>query len=244
MLHAPENAVLYSTWEWDRIVQSRSRFYTKNMKSLIGYAARQAHKYGVRGSRLYAAKEALAVLEEELHKTRSDTYVEERVVRLQELRDRLPIGEHAKIVTLEGTNGRMEEYYELCGKRLQFTAPINLYAQMLRSFISEYGDRSKQAEKNQGVDWKALSHAYRAAYQVLHILRDGGFEYPMPETDILRDIKAGNIPFVKVSEGLEELIAYVKDLSESSTLPEHVDGSFWEEFLEEVYARHYHSWWR
>jgi len=62
MLHAPPECIIDSSPIWRRIVKNRSKFYTKNLKAFIGYARRQASKYGTRGSRLNAAQEMMDLL--------------------------------------------------------------------------------------------------------------------------------------------------------------------------------------
>jgi len=44
MLHAPENMILQKTKIWDEILLNKQKFYTKNLKSFIDYARRQASK--------------------------------------------------------------------------------------------------------------------------------------------------------------------------------------------------------
>ena len=48
MLHAPENMILQKSIIWDAIVKNKQKFYTKNLKSFIDYARRQASKYGIK----------------------------------------------------------------------------------------------------------------------------------------------------------------------------------------------------
>lgn len=244
MLHAPMKYLEKTSWEWNYIVNNKDRFYTKNMKSLLGYAARQAHKYGVKGSRLAAVKDVVRCMEEAMATL---TCAPEPFiigeVRMKHITEFLPTNEYCYFTETDGANGEKETVYVVAGKMLQMTASVTHYLPMLDAFINEYGGRARMAEQNQGVDWKALSHAYRACYQALHIYRDGGFEYPMPETDILLEIKTGKMPFDKVASGLEELIVYVKELADQSSYPDHVDMHFWQNRMMEIYARNFNDWW-
>ena len=45
--------------------KNRQQFYTKNLKSFIDYARRQASKYGIKGSRINAALQILELLKTE-----------------------------------------------------------------------------------------------------------------------------------------------------------------------------------
>jgi predicted nucleotidyltransferase len=60
MLHG--NLETIQTPIWRELKSRRREFYTKNMRAFVGYARKQAAKYGVKGSRLDAAREALAFL--------------------------------------------------------------------------------------------------------------------------------------------------------------------------------------
>ena len=62
MLHAPTKFYIESTGIWDELVANRHLFYTRNLKAFVGYARRQAAKYGVKGSRLAEAKAVVTFL--------------------------------------------------------------------------------------------------------------------------------------------------------------------------------------
>lgn len=48
---------------WEEIVANRKLFYTKSMKSYIGYVKQQANKYGIKGSRVNSLKNVIESLE-------------------------------------------------------------------------------------------------------------------------------------------------------------------------------------
>ena len=61
MLHAPDSMILKKSKIWEEIVKNKQKFYTKNLKSFIDYARRQASKYGIKGSRINAALQVLEI---------------------------------------------------------------------------------------------------------------------------------------------------------------------------------------
>jgi predicted nucleotidyltransferase len=69
MLHAPDNMILEKSIVWDGIIRNRYRFYTKNLKAFIGYARKQAAKYGISSGRLGNLKKVIKVLEKYEEKT-------------------------------------------------------------------------------------------------------------------------------------------------------------------------------
>jgi len=112
------------------------------------------------------------------------------------------------------------------------TAKASEYVYTFKKYYESYGDRARLAEKNEGVDWKAVSHALRAGYQTRHIFAVGGFSYPLPETDFLMKVKLGELSYINVvAPALEDLIDELEGLSRLSPLPEKVDRKFWDEFL-------------
>jgi hypothetical protein len=212
MLHAPSSAWLSSSWQWEYLVNRRSMFYTKNLSSLVGYARKQASKYGVKGSRLAEAKAVLSVMESAL--------AANPTLKVLDLLPLLPVGEHCGMMEAKGVS-----FYQVCGRKLTLNAAVHHYVPMVETFIEEYGARAKQAESNEGVDWKAVSHAFRAAFQVKGILKDGDFSYPLPETEFLRAVKSGSLHFKnEVGPKLDEVMDEVEALSAASTLPESVDS--------------------
>lgn len=225
MLHAPRSALLETSLTWASLTSNRQRFYTRNLRSLVGYARRQAAKYGVKGGRLSDARQVLEILKAAGERT-----------RIGELD--LPTLEHGRWTAEyhEVHHPRGVRYYEICGKRLQATARAEHYVETMEKFVDEYGHRAKLAERNEGIDWKAISHALRAGYQTYYILTDRGFEYPLPETGYLVKVKRGEVPFAKAGAALEELIARVEDLSANSPLPERADRDWWERWLYNVMA--------
>lgn len=212
MLHAPKSAWREATPEWEYLVSMRRVFYTKNLTSLVGYARRQAAKYGVKGSRLAEVKQVLTVMQDIL----SDR---PKTVRVRDVMHLLPVSENCGKVMHEGV-----ELYSVCGRKFTMGAFLEHYVPMLEKFIEEYGARARQAEQNEGVDWKAISHAFRAAFQVRAMLTEGDFTYPLRETEFLCQVKNGGLHFRnEVAPKLDDLMTEVEQLTAASNLPDKVD---------------------
>lgn len=219
MLHAPKSMILESSDMWELIVSNREEFYTKNLKAFVGYARRQASKYGIKGSRLNSADEVLSIL--------SLCNIQEK--RLSDIWDDLPDIEH--IHKIYNEHSQLREY-QVCGKKFQETVKISYVIPILEKFIKEYGNRARQARDNQNIDWKAISHALRAAYQVKELLTNNTITFPLEKADLIRDIKQGGRDYMNfVSPLLEDLMDEVEELSEKSALPEKVDRGFWDDVV-------------
>jgi len=225
MLHAPDDMILTCSPLWDEIVLNRKKFYTKNLKAFIGYARRQASKYGIKGSRLNAAKLVVDYLE---HFNNSD--------KLSTAWKDLPSGDHLHLL---GINQNGIQQYQVCGKTLQETQTIGYTIEILKRFYKEYGKRAELAAQNKGIDWKAVSHALRAAYQVRQLLVEGTIVFPLKEANYLRKVKQGLTNYASdAAPTLERVMEEVEGLSLKSTLPEKSDYKFWNNFLEEKVRKH------
>lgn len=226
MLHAPQSMLICDSPTWQRIVSERQRFYTRNLKAFVGYARRQAAKYGVKGSRLNAAKQVWEYLMR---------YAPDQ--RMEEIWLDLPIGEYLHKLP-NGVTG--EEEYEVCGRRIQRTTHIKHALPIVENFWKNYGARAEQAARNEGIDFKACSHALRAAYQVKSILTLGTIVFPLPEADYLRTVKQGKLHYQReVAPELERVMDEVEALSAASTLPESVDRAYWDRFIVEELERRF-----
>lgn len=219
MLHAPRATILYESQIWERIVLERHRFYTKDLKAFVGYARRQAAKYGIKGSRLNAAGDVIECLKQE---NAANT--------LSEIWFRLPKGEHIHFLDREKPNNLRQ--YQVVGKRFQETVKVGYVLPILERFYDEYGKRAQQAARNEGIDWKAISHALRAAYQTREILTQQTIIFPLKEAPFLTQVKKGELDYLtQVVPILEELMDEVEKLSEANTLPQKVNRKYWDKFI-------------
>lgn len=225
MLHAPDNMILESSPIWYQIVSRRQRFYTKNLKAFVGYARRQASKYGIKGSRLNDAKRVLEFLDNYMF----SEFEYNPNPRISSIWEVLPTGEH---IIKYPPNENNIRYYEVCGRKIGETELITNARVVVINFINKYGERAKQAANNEGIDWKAISHAFRAAFQVKQILTEGTITFPLKEAKLLLDIKQGKLDYqTVVAPELELLIEEVEMLSAKSSLPDKVDRAYWDKFI-------------
>lgn len=218
MLHAAPQHLLETSEIWEQIVSERHRFYTKSLKAFIGYARRQASKYGIKGSRLDAAKSIIDMLISIPSQT-----------RLEMLWDKLPNGEHLHHIEPSPNSVRQ---YQVCGKKFQETQTAEYALSILTKFYTDYGKRAQQAAENKGIDWKAVSHAIRAAFQVKDLLTKKTITFPLEYAGLLLDIKAGKMDYTtEAAPLLDTLMDEVEALAAESSLPEKADHKFWENFI-------------
>lgn len=219
MIHAPAKMFLHAHAIWWELQAYKSHFYSKSVHSFIGYAMGQAAKYGVKGSRLNDAKAVLEWLEKQ-----------PATAKLLECDlATFPQGEHIRLMPSD--NPLVQNQYDVCGRKIQLTSRVQYAAEIVNHFYSNYGERAKQAARDEGIDWKAVSHAFRAAYQMRELFTDGTITFPRPEAKLLTEIKTGQRKYLDVAPMLEDLIDEVKALREWSKFPEKPDRQFWDNFL-------------
>lgn len=232
MLSAPPDKWVESSGLWERLHKNRKRFYTKNMQSFLGYAKSQSSKYSSRIERLTEVEAILLILR------RPDTIsCEQR--RLSEIWDALPESTNAVKTINERNTNADKRAYVVCGRELQATVTVWHAYQVIESIRDSYGERVHKA-KDGLIDWKALAHAFRVAYQAKEIVTTGNLVFPLANAEFLREMRLGKIDFMKngLDKQLDDLIIEVQELMDKSDLPERVDSVWIDQFVLEAYACH------
>jgi hypothetical protein len=225
MLHADGEQLITYNHEWSEIYDNRKKFYTKNMKAFLGYCQKQAAKYGMKGSRLNSAE----VLMEYLYRFDGDT-------RMFKIWKEMPEDENMKHVANDGGSLRVQTF-NFCGKQIQATTKVSYITEMVQKFYDAYGDRAIQAKNNEGVDWKAMSHAIRSAVQLEEIYSTWDLKFPLQHAELLKDIKLGVHPFDKVLSYLESHVETVHSLAEDSFFPDCVDKEWVKKFTLKIITK-------
>lgn len=164
------------------------------------YCLGQAKKYGIKGSRLGALK-AMLRKARELCPAPEGRRLGEYIARLAEhsLDDSF-----CRIAQKDG-----EEMLLLCCKFHPSNIKMQEFFRRLEADMARFGHRALEAEKNQGIDWKALSHGLRAIFQREELLAEGGLHFPLARRAELLAVKLGQRPWADIerdiTEGLERL---------------------------------------
>lgn len=230
MLFTPKP--LISSPLWDEIRAHKDLLLTKRSAAFVGYCRTQANKYGIKGSRVAAAKEAMEMFK--AHLDRLGT-----TARVGEIGDcLLPlIGEHTQIVDLETTQGHSERFIDCCNRKVSFGNTIKAAYEVYARIYDNYGKRARLAQTNEGIDWKALSHAVRVANEALELLSTANVTFPLPNAAHILDIKRGLLPYDEVANEIERLLVEVESASESSTLRDEADQAFIDNLVQREYKQ-------
>lgn len=230
MLHCSGGDVSLRSPTWDFLRVNRHRFYTRHMRGQMGFAKSQAVKYAMRADRMAAVEQVIASLEQ---------MVASGVGRLYQAWAALPDGEHIRRVIPEHSrDGVDKRVYEVAGKGLPATITPAYGLEILTKLRDQYGDRVRAARSMDNRDMKSISHSFRVGYQLLGIFQRGGFNYPLPESDLIRAIKEGRASYLDdhLDDKLHALIAEVEKAAEASALPERVDQGWLDEIVLDAYG--------
>lgn len=250
MLHTPAEMVVSSELPdvWKFIQDNRSRFYTTNMKSYLGYVRKQAGKYGVKGSRLAELKRVLEVIRdipEWKHEDRPKDKAHNQRWKVAEIAHKLPLSEFLFWSDFVDEKKGVQKFYNVLGRKFQMTITVAEMKYSLTKLEADYGERARKAEANEGVDWKAMSHALRGGIQLLEIYQTGDLVYPLKEAEFIKKVKAGTVPFKEVQEWLEVCVNDVELASVrayKNGMQDKVDMTFWNDFTEQVYLEAFRAY--
>ncbi|MFA5583002.1 MAG: nucleotidyltransferase domain-containing protein [Bacteriovoracaceae bacterium] len=236
MLHISNEALIHGSTIWFELYNSRKMFYTKCLDAFVEYGRKQAAKYGIKGSRLHAMRQYLEFIDE----IADESGLPLSSFKLKDVWDNLPRIEHVHFHDADPDNKKPWRMIEVCGQCHQETANLQYIRDAIQKKYDEYGERARKAEANEGIDWKAISHAMRASYQLASIYRFGDIYYPLMEAPILRACKQGKLDYLTVAAPmLEDMIGSVEKMSHESTFPEKVDKSYWDSWVVKAVVNSY-----
>ena len=233
MLFAPETAMTKPPSPvWRDIQANAHRFVSRRASAFVRYCRQQANKYGIKGSRLAAARSALALIRtaEEEHGT---------AARLSVLGTELARfaaeTQHVDLLDVEMPGGRVVRQLVVCGRKIALTASVKTAREIVQRLVAAYGERAIQAERHEGVDWKALSHAVRVGREAVELFATGSIVFPLSYADHLMRIKRGAVPYAVVTDEIEQLIDAVTTAAVGSSLPEVPDETAMDELVLRAY---------
>lgn len=216
---------------WCEVVAYRHRLVSSKAASFLGYCRQQANKYGVKGSRM-AAADAVGTALGKIHLRKPFAKLGDVSAALESMFAGM---EHVEFVDIPTPSGGAVRHMSVCGRKAPYTASLKSAAEIFDRLYEAYGARARAAKNNEGVDWKALSHAVRVGRQALELLATGIMTFPRPEAAHLVAIKTGALSYAQVAEEIEGLLVEVEEAARRSPLPAEPDHAFMEELTVRAY---------
>jgi len=235
MLFAPDEMMITTPDPlWREIQALAPRLFSRRTTAFVSYCRQQARKYGVKGARLAAVRHALEGLKAIEDSYGANAKLEVAAAEVRTLSDGHPL---LDIVVLPHADGSPATYFDIAGKKAIFSASIKGARALAQSQFDTFGERTRAAESQQGVDWKAMSHAVRIALQAVEFLNTGRVVFPRPDAGHLMAIKRGDLPYRAVAEEIEALLVEVEAAASRTPLPETADLTPSEDFVATLYRR-------
>lgn len=238
---------------WQHIRRNSARLLTKQATVFLGYCRQQANKYGIKGSRVAAARDAAEFFDwayarhGAVRKVGEMNGLIDDICHLDALILKNP--EHISFFDhVDFKDSRKnEKYLQVCNRKVPFTASVKLAAEIFNKIHDNYGDRAKLAEVNEGIDWKALSHAVRVGEEAIELMATGKITFPLRNREHILAIKQGKLPYAKVSKEIEDLLDTVERSAPVSILRDTADREWIDDLVASVYrsrvqGNYYHIW--
>jgi hypothetical protein len=235
MLFAPDTVMTMPPDPLWRAVQALApRLVSRQATQFLRYCRLQAERYGSKGARAAAARQALALLEaaEAAHGTTA------RLAVIEPALTAFAAGTpHAALIDLPVGGNRDMRHLELCGRKAPLHASIKAAREMAARLLAEYGARTLLAEQDGGVDWKALSHAVRVGQEAIELLTTGRLVFPLAGAGHLLEIKLGQVPYETVVDEITHLLVAAEAAAATSSLPDKPDREAAEDLVLQAYRQ-------
>ena len=234
ILFTPDRFICGETpWWWNKIRNSGQNFLHKGTSQFAHYCQDQANKYGIKGSRVAAFR----AVKDELDARKGSYFDDNGGLRIEELdsiwRTLSESSPFIKVTDIEQKSGQLARHLEVAGKKIPYNSTVKHALPLVQKWFDEYGERALQAEKNEGIDWKALMHAVRVARQAKELLLTGQITLPRPDAEELKRIRLGydkgGPSYQEVAAMIEEGLLELESARLRSTLPETPDRE-WAEY--------------
>lgn len=230
MVFAPDTHIDKPTTWWKELQWNRHKLLHKGTSKFADYVSGQADKYGIKGSRVAAFR----IAKDRLASADSYSRVGDHALLLESL-----VKDNPFITVVDIPNKKCPDVQQLHLKLAQYHVPfssrIDRAAAQIDGWIAKYGERALQAEKCEGIDWKAIHHAIRVSGQAVELLTTGHITFPRPDRELLLRVKKGELhpteAFPLVEKGLANVIA----ANAVSKLPEEPDHAWARNFLTKHY---------
>jgi len=226
LLHAPSQFFIDNVSPiWEEIHSLRHKFITKNLAGYIGYIGKQVNKYGAKGGRVKLIEDTLSILD--------GLNPEDRFAAAW---DAVKDVEGVHEVSVD-KGEKSYTYLSIAGKMFDRNAPIRMVRPPIQAEWDNVGQRALDARNNKNVDWKAVSHAVRACYQVEELLTDGDITFPLKKADFIKQIKLGKFDFIDISRILDDKNELVFSLLKKADIPDKVDMKPFNNILFRLYEK-------
>ena len=190
------------------------KLVSKQSKAFVGYCMNQAAKYGIKGSRYGELITFIDYLDTLADDTAPISTILATIPELSYITVQLVSSKTQPIDT---------PYLQVLGALHADNITIAELKRRVLAKLTTYGGRTILA--SQGVDWKALSHAYRVIYQFNELCKTNFIKFPLDAAPYITQIKKCNDVTLLPQhlDNIASMLAATEELVESSTLPDIIE---------------------
>lgn len=222
LLFTPDELIIEQSKDWKLIKESAMSQVSKKVTSMTGYARQQANKYGIKGSRMGELSNAIKFLKE---REKSFDFSNPKLkLDWENLVAEFTKYSHVNVIQLEQKSDKVNYLpaLDILGKKFDHHCTFGYVLETLKKIYKNYGQRAREAKNNNGIDWKALSHAVRVCIQGIELLNTGKITLPhtAENRQLLLNIKLGKMDYSEVSTLIEEYLEKLEKARQSSGLRE------------------------
>lgn len=239
LLFTPDQFIIEKDPIWDEIIAVREQLLSKKVNALLGYIRQQANKYGIKGSRMGELNNIIKSLKD-IEKT-IDFSNPKLKHKWYEVCEAAKGYQHVHLFQLpiDNKNGICIPALNILGKKFSNETPFSVVLKSLSDTYKAYGQRAREAKENNGIDWKAISHCLRCAYQVIELMTEGKITLPHGGAvkAYLLKVKNGEVQYKEIEPLIEQMLNDVEKTAKESTLPEQVSRQYLDSLLIKYYKR-------
>ncbi len=215
--HTNNDSVVYcDPIMMDVFVEKINLFDPRNTHGFLGFAISQVRKYFTKAERFNVMRDVRNFM-------MSCQEVDPEYFKTKRLSDVINdiLARCSHDVYCFETNSNGIRAIQICGKVHQETIELSEFIERIDREYKKYGHRTKRSADLGNNDWKSLSHALKAIYEVSSLLRSGKIDFPLPERDLLRSIKMGEVDLEIVQKLIFDGVNTVERLMED------FDSRYW-----------------
>jgi hypothetical protein len=221
LLFSPSHAActLYRHPALDAVFANPLRLVdTAQGRGYAEYSLGQAKKYGIKGSRIGALKTVRNWLRTYCPEARQNERLGEC---LESLAAACADSRFCSVVAVRG-----EKALRLCGKLYMGAIRMSELIRRVEADLRRCGARAEAAERNEGLDFKALSHALRALEQMEELLQTGRIIFPLKSGKELLAVKEGKYSWAELEPRILKRLEEVDALRERAPFAGVHDAAF------------------
>lgn len=182
-------------------------FHPDASENGCAYAINQAKKYGLKGTRLGVLKKVKIAIEAII--TNSNININNKKIKLDTF----------VIEIMRDCYHETYCYYDhiknginILGKWHQTNISFGEFYNRINKEYDTFGQRAIAAEQNNGIDYKALSHAIRALHQIQEYYLTGTVTFPLSNKEIVMKVKRGEYDWKYLDDYISKMIDTTKDI--------------------------------